>query len=101
MGGSALGVIPRPLGGRRIFFHCEGWNGWTGPGLSPGPIVTIGAIVEDSEGHVISVTLDGTPYPAAEVWQYGGGSGPVLLGQYSASGSSPWNLNTLGPLPLR
>jgi RHS repeat-associated protein len=74
-GANVHGVIPRPLGGRKIFFHCEGWNGWTGPGLSPGPIVTIGTIVEDGQGNVLSVSLGGTPYPGVEVWQYGGQSG--------------------------
>jgi RHS repeat-associated protein len=101
-GAEVHGIIPRPLGGRKIFFHCEGWNGWTGPGLSPGPIVTIGTIVEDARGNVLSISLGGTPYPAAEVWQYGSAGGqPVLLGQYPASGTSPWNLNLIGPIPLR
>lgn len=96
LGANLHGVIPSPLGGRKIFFHCEGWNGWTGPELSPNPIVTIGTIVEDGQGNVISVTLGGTPYPAVEVWQYGSPGGqPVLLGQYSAPGMSPWNLNSI------
>jgi hypothetical protein len=101
-GGFARGVIPLPLGGRKIRFHCEGWNGWTGPGLSPGPIVTSGTIIEDVQGNVTSVTLNGTPYPAAEVWQYGGPAGqPLSLGYYPASEKSPWNLNTIGPVPLK
>jgi RHS repeat-associated protein len=101
-GGFGRGVIPLPLGGRKIRFDCEGWNGWTGPGLSPGPIVTSGAIIEDAQGNVTSVMLNGTPYPAAEAWQYGGSAGqPVSLGYYPASGASPWNLNTIGPIPLK
>ena len=96
-------VVQRPLGGRKILFHCEGWNGWTGPGLSPGPIVTDGTIIEDAEGNVVSVSLNGTPYPATEVWQYSGSAGrTVPIGHnFPAPGVTPWNLNTIGPIPLK
>jgi RHS repeat-associated protein len=92
-------VVSLPLGGRKITVECAGLIGGAGDNpLSPfwwaptPEIFHLVRITEDATGRVASVVGFGTPYPAMEIWQYGGTKGPQLAFCVDAAGKSPLDL---------
>jgi len=92
------GVIPLPLGGRKIRLSCSGYNGLLGDTVAP-PIFTDISIRENAAGEVTSLKVQGTGYPALEIWQYGGPGGPKQIFDYPAAGKGAEDLYGIAPLP--
>lgn len=97
-------AVSRPFvgsSGAAIAASCEGFIGILGK--SAPPIQSFFVIQQSANGKARVVAAAGTPYPAAEIWQYGGPKGVEQIYHFDPRdyGYTPIDLFNPQPLPIQ